>query len=63
MPETASEADANANANADANANTTIPARPSNAAGFYMGGSGRKSSSNARINEILEVGAFFIADR
>jgi hypothetical protein len=46
MPETAPEADA-------------IPTRPSNA-GFYMGGSGRNSSSNARINEILEVGAFFI---
>jgi hypothetical protein len=51
MAETAPEADANADA--------TIPARPSNAAGFYMGDSGRKSSSNARINEILEVGAFF----
>ncbi|KAM0218797.1 hypothetical protein ACHAPA_001493 [Fusarium lateritium] len=52
MPETAPETDADASANA--NANTSIPTRPSSNAGFYMGGSGRKSSSNARINEILE---------
>ncbi|KAM0341758.1 hypothetical protein ACHAPU_009891 [Fusarium lateritium] len=32
-----------------------IPARPSNA-GLYMGGSGRQSSSHARITEILESG-------
>ncbi|KAF4994171.1 hypothetical protein FGRMN_5945 [Fusarium graminum] len=43
MAEVVPEADAN------------IPARPSNA-GFYMGGSGRQSSSNARITEILESG-------
>jgi hypothetical protein len=48
MAETAPEADANVNVN------TNAPAR-SSSVGFHMG---RQSSSNARINEILEVGEF-----